>query len=208
MEAVFAVKVTGLKAEVLPELDDDFASKIEPGKTLEDIKGLIATDIESRMKQQIEEIKINAVLAKLNEAVDFEVPADFLASETQGQADAMVREEMQKGASQDDLAANQEAVFEAAGVRAKNSLKTNFLLTEIAKQEKLSVANSDVLARVTVMAKQAKKPVKGFMKELQRDGRLGNIRQNMLFGKAIDFLIEHATIKEVDSPAEESQTEQ
>jgi len=46
------------------------------------------------------------------------------------------------------------------------------------------------------------------MKELQRDGRLGNIRQNMLFGKAIDFLIEHATIKEVDSPAEESQTEQ
>lgn len=203
MEAVFAVKVTGLKAEELPELDDDFAAKVEPGKTLEDIKGLISTDIETRMKQQVEEIKVNAVLAKLNEAVDFDVPEEFLQSETQGQADAMVQEEMEKGATEEDLAANQEAVFEAAGVRAKNSLKTNFLLTEIAKQEELTVPNSDVLARVTAMAKQAKKPVKGFMKELQRDGRLGNIRQNMLFGKTIDFLIEHATVTEVEPPTEE-----
>lgn len=203
MEAVFAVKVTGLKAEVLPELDDDFAAKVEPGKTLEDIKGLISTDIETRMKQQVEEIKVNAVLAKLNEAVDFDVPEEFLQSETQGQADAMVQEEMEKGATEEDLAANQEAVFEAAGVRAKNSLKTNFLLTEIAKQEELTVPNSDVLARVTAMAKQAKKPVKGFMKELQRDGRLGNIRQNMLFGKTIDFLIEHATVTEVEPQTEE-----
>lgn len=203
MEAVFAVKVTGLKAEELPELDDDFAAKVEPGKTLEDIKGLISTDIETRMKQQVEEIKVNAVLAKLNEAVDFDVPEEFLQSETQGQADAMVQEEMEKGATEEDLAANQEAVFEAAGVRAKNSLKTNFLLTEIAKQEELTVPNSDVLARVTAMAKQAKKPVKGFMKELQRDGRLGNIRQNMLFGKTIDFLIEHATVTEVEPQTEE-----
>ncbi|MGC6564137.1 MAG: hypothetical protein ACON38_00855, partial [Akkermansiaceae bacterium] len=181
----------------------DFAAKVEPGKTLEDIKGLISTDIETRMKQQVEEIKVNAVLAKLNEAVDFDVPEEFLQSETQGQADAMVQEEMEKGATEEDLAANQEAVFEAAGVRAKNSLKTNFLLTEIAKQEELTVPNSDVLARVTAMAKQAKKPVKGFMKELQRDGRLGNIRQNMLFGKTIDFLIEHATVTEVEPQTEE-----
>lgn len=204
MEAVFAVKVTGLKTEELPELDDDFAGKIEAGKTLEDIKGLISTDLEMRMKQQIEEIKVNAVLAKLNESVDFDVPEDFLQSETQGQADAMVRESMENGASEEELAANQASVFEEAGVRAKNSLKTNFLLTEIAKKEELSVPNNEVLARVTTMAKQAKKPVKGFMKELQRDGRLGNIRQNMLFGKAIDFLIEHATVTEVEPQTEEN----
>ena len=204
MEAVFSVKVTGLKTEDLPELNDDFAAKIEPGKTLEDIKGLIRGDLEMRMKRQVEEMKVNAVLAKLNEAVDFDVPEDFLQSETQGQADAMVQEGMQAGMSEEDVATRKAGLFEEAGVRAKNSLKTNFLLTRIAEEEKLSVPNSEVLQRVTIMAKQAKKPVKGFTKELQRDGRLGTIRQNMLFGKAIDFLIEHATVSQVEPQPEEN----
>ncbi|YCM45609.1 trigger factor [Verrucomicrobiaceae bacterium 227] len=203
MDAVFAVKITGLKTEDLPELNDDFAAKIEPGKSLEDIKGLIRGDLEMRMKRQIEEIKVNAVLAKLIEAVDFDVPEDFLKSETQGQADALIQEKAKAGVPEEEIAANQGEFFEEAGVRAKNSLKTNFLLTEIAHKEELVVPNSEVLQRVTLMAKQAKKPVKGFMKELQRDGRLGTIRQNMLFGKAIDFLIEHATVTEVEPKTED-----
>jgi len=203
MDAVFAVKITGLKTENLPELNDAFAAKIEPGKTLEDIKGLIRGDLEMRMKRQVEEMKVNAVLTKLNEAVDFDVPDDFLQSETQGQADAMVQEGIEAGMSVDDVATRKAELFEEASVRAKNRLKTNFLLTEIAQKEELSVPNSEVLQRITVMAKQAKKPVKGLMKELQRDGRLGTIRQNMLFGKTIDFLIEHATVTEVEPKTEE-----
>lgn len=203
MDAVFAVKITGLKTEDLPELNDDFAAKIEPGKTLEDIKGLIRSDLGMRMKRQVEEMKINAVLAKLNDAVDFDVPEDFLQSETQGQADAMVQEGMQAGMSGEEVATRKAELFQEAGIRAKNSLKTNFLLTGIAEKEALSVPNSELLQRVTAMAKQEKKPVKGFMKELKRNGRLGTIRQNMLFGKAIDFLIEHATVTEVEPKTED-----
>ena len=202
-EAVFAVKVTGLKSEDLPELDDEFAGKIEAGKSLADIKALIHDDLEMRQKQQLEEIKINGVLAKLNELVDFDVPEDFLTSETQGQADAMVREGVEAGMSEEEVAKRQEGLFEEAQVRAKNSLKTNFLLTEIAEKEEFKIESSEVLQRVTMMAKQAKKPVKGFMKELQKSGKLGNIRQNMLFSKAIDFLVEHATVTEVEPETDE-----
>ncbi|MDB4438492.1 trigger factor [bacterium] len=203
MEADFAVTVTGLKSEKLPKLDDDFANQIEQGKSLDDVKALIRDDLEMRQKRQLEEIKINAVLAKLNDAVDFDVPEDFLQSETQGQADAMVKEGMEAGMSEDQVQERQEGLFEEAQVRAKNSLKTNFLLTEIAAAEEFKVENSDMLQRVTKMAKQAKKPVKGFMKELQKSGQLGNIRQNMLFSKAIDFLVEHANVTEVEPETEE-----
>jgi trigger factor len=203
MEAVFAVTVTGLKSEKLPELDDNFANQIEQGKSLKDIKALILDDLEMRQKRQLEEIKINSVLAKLNELVDFDVPEDFLKSETQGQADAMVKEGIEAGMSEEEVQERQEGLFEEAQVRAKNSLKTNFLLTEIAEAEGLKVENSDMLQRVTMMAKQAKKPVKGYMKELQKSGQLGNIRQNMLFSKAIDFLVEHANVTEVEPETEE-----
>jgi trigger factor len=203
MEADFAVTVTGLKTEKLPELDDEFANKIEQGKSLEDLKALIRDDLEMRQKRQLEEIKINGVLAKLNELVDFDVPEDFLTSETQSQADAMVKEGMEAGMSEEQVKERQGGLFEEAEVRAKNSLKTNFLLTEIAETEELKVENSDVLQRVTMMAKQAKKPVKGYMKELQKSGQLGNIRQNMLFSKAIDFLVEHANVTEAEPETEE-----
>ena len=204
MEAVFAVTVTGLKTESLPELDDEFAEKIEAGKSLDDIKTLIRDDLDLRQKRQLEEVKINSVLAKLNELTDFDVPEEFLQSETQGQADAMVREGLEAGMSEEEVEERQAGLFEEAQLRAKNSLKTNFLLTEIAETEGLKVENSEMLQRVTVMAKQAKKPVKGYMKELQKNGQLGNIRQNMLFSKAIDFLVEHANVTEVEPETEEN----
>ena len=202
MEAVFSVTVTGLKSEILPELDDDFANQIEAGKTLDEIKALITDDLEMRMKRQIEEIKINGVIAKLGESLDFAVPEEFLQAETQSQADAMVREGMERGMTEAQVTENQEGLFAEAQVRAKNSIKTNFLLSAVAAAEDLKVENSEILQRVTAMAQQAKKPAKGYMKELQKNGQLGNIRQNMLLSKAIDFLLEHATVTEVEPETE------
>ena len=59
--------------------------------------------------------------------------------------------------------------------------------------------------RITAMAKQAKQPVKKYMKQIQNDGTLSNVRQNMLFSNAIDFLLEHASISEVETKPEETE---
>ena len=202
MDAVFDVKVTGLKTETLPELDDEFAAKIEPGKTLEDIKTLISDDIGMRQKRQIEEIKVNAVLVKLNDLSDFDIPEDFMKSEIFNQANSLSQEGLRNGLSEEELKEQESDILEKAEERAESSLKTNFLLTEIAEKEGLKVEQSELLQRITLMAKQAKKPLKGFTKEIQKNGQLDNIRQNMLFSKSIDFLIEHATVTEVEPETE------
>ena len=202
MDAVFDVKVTGLKTETLPELDDEFAAKIEPGKTLEDIKTLISDDIGMRQKRQIEEIKVNAVLVKLNDLSDFDIPEDFMKSEILNQANSLSQEGLRNGLSEEELKEQESDILEEAEERAESSLKTNFLLTEIAEKEGLKVEQSELLQRITLMAKQAKKPLKGFTKEIQKNGQLDNIHQNMLFSKSIDFLVEHATVTEVEPETE------
>jgi trigger factor len=204
-EAIFAVKVTGMKTETLPELNDEFAEKVDPGKTLEEVKELIREDLKMQQSRKVEEFKINAVLAKLHENIDFELPEEFIAAETQGQADSMVQEGMQSGMSEDDIAERQEELFAGAQERAKNNLKTNFLLQKIAAAEEIKVDNNAVLQRITAMAKQAKQPVKKYMKQIQNDGTLSNVRQNMLFSNAIDFLLEHASISEVEPKPEETE---
>ena len=193
-----------LKSEALPELDDELAGKIAPDKTLEDVKGLIRDDLEERANKQKQEITVNAVIDKLASLTNFELPEELLKSETQGQADAMVEEGMQAGMSDGDIETRQQELFAAAEGRAVNSLKSNFLLQEIAKTEKMTVESSEVLQRVTIMAKQDKQPVKKYMKELQKNGQLSNIRQNMLLSKAVDFLVSNATVTEVEAPTEES----
>jgi len=204
-EALFQVQVKEIKKEVLPELNDEFASKLDEGKTLEEIKNLIHDDLDLRQKRQLEEFKINSVLSALADKVDFELPEELLKSETQGQADTMVQEAAQGGISDEEMEEKQAEIFEAAGARAKNSLKTNFLLQEIAEAEKLEVSSQDLMQRITVMAKQAKQPVKKCIKELQKNGQINNVRQNMLLGKAVDFLVEHANVTEVE-PKEEADT--
>ncbi|MDB4500773.1 trigger factor [Akkermansiaceae bacterium] len=203
-EATFAVQVKELKAETLPELDDDFAGKIDPGKTLDEVKAIVRDDLEMRGKRQVEEAKVNNVVEKLASLTDFELPEELVKSETQGQADQMVQEGMQAGMTEDQIAETKEGLFSAAEERAKNSLKTNFLLQEIAKAEKVNVESSEVLQRVTMMAKQAKQPVKKYMKELQKNGQLNNVRQNMVLSKVVDFLVANAKITEVEPTAEEA----
>jgi len=206
-EAVFQVTVKEIKKEILPELDDEFAGKLDPGKTLDEVKTLISDDLAMRQKRQIEEIKVNSVIAKLGESIDFEIPEDLLQSETQSQADSMVQEAAQAGLSDEEMEQRRNDIFETAGERARNSVKTNFLLQEIAEAEKIEVSSSEVMQRITMMAKQAKEPVKKYMKQLQKNGQINNVRQNMLLGKAVDFLVDNANVTEVEQPEEEENAE-
>ena len=160
-----------------------------------------------RQKRQIEEHKVNAVLGKLHEGLDFELPEEFLKAETQGQADSMVEEGLQGGMTEEQIAERQEELFATAGARARNNLKTNFILQEIAATEEIQVDDNALLQRVTQMAAQAKTPVKKYLKELQKTDRLGGIRQNMILAKAIDFLVDNATVTEIEPKDAESTDE-
>ena len=206
-EAVFQVKVTGIKDETLPELNDEFAAQLQPGKTMEEIRAMVREDLEGQQKRQLEELKIDRLLEKLHGMVDFELPEEFVKQETQGQADRMVEESLQQGASEEMLEERQAELFETAAARAKTNLKTNFLLQEIAGAEEIKVGQNEILQRVTQMAKQAKTPVKKYIKELQKNGQISNIQNNMLLGKAIDFLLESAKVTEVEQAEETENNE-
>ncbi len=203
-DALFHVSVKQIKHETLPELDDEFAEKINPGKTLEDLKTLIRDDLERRQKSQLEEYKVQAVIAKLVESVEFELPEEILQAETQGQADQIVQEASQSGASDDEMTDQQDEIKEEATARATTNLKSNFLLQEIADAEKLQITNQELMQRLTLMAKQAKEPTKKYIKQLQRNGQINNVRQNMILAKAVDLLVDNASITEIEPTEDEN----
>jgi trigger factor len=200
-EITLHTTVQNIKAPKLPELDDAFAEKLVPGKTLEDIKNLIRENMGQEKTKQINELKVSQIVEKLNTAVSFELPEEIVKRETQNQANALVQQGSQQGASDEDILKQQEEIFSVATKRALTNLRTNFLLQEIAAAEKITVSDADLLAHISKISEQRREPIKKVIKDLQKKRQIQSIRNSLLIGQTIDFLIEQAKVTEV-SPEE------
>ncbi len=189
----------GIKASKLPELDDAFAEKLIPGKTLDELKDLIRGNMAGEKEKQIGEFKVNQIVEHLNKSVSFELPEEIVMRETQSQANTLVEEGSKQGASDEEMMERQEEIFSVATERALTNLRTNFLLQEIAAAEKITVPDANLLAHISRIAESRKEPIKKVIKDLQRTRRIQSIRNSLLIGLTIDFLVEHAKVTEVSA---------
>lgn len=205
-DLLFQVTVKGIKEQKLPE-DDALVEALMPGGSMDDIKETIESQMHFQINRQVEEFKESKLLEQIATAVDFDLPEEYVSSETQGQADRLVEEAVQQGMSEEQLQAEQEKIFETAGERARNNLKVQFLLGEIAQAEKIQVPEPELLQAITSMAKREGKPLKAFIKQLQRERRVDSLRNQMLIGKTVDFLLENANFVETEPTENDSESQ-
>ena len=198
-EITLHTSVEGIKSAKLPEIDEDFAEKLVPGKSLDEIKDMIRENMGQEKAKQINEFKVNQIIEHLNAAVSFDLPEEIVQRETQNQANSLVEEGQKQGATDEQMVSQQEEIFNVATQRATTNLRTNFLLQEIAAVEKISVSDNDLLARISQIADQRKEPIKKVIKDMQKKRQIQSIRNSMLIGQTIDFLLEQAKVTEVSA---------
>ncbi|MEP4049327.1 MAG: trigger factor, partial [Luteolibacter sp.] len=196
-ELTLHTSLEGIKAAKLPELNDEFAEKLVPGKSLEEIKDMIKGNMFQEKSKQINELKVNQIVEQLNAAAQFDLPEEIVLRETQNQANAIVEEGNKAGASNDDIAGKEDEIFAAATQRATTNLRTNFILQEIASEEKITVPDADLLQHISRIAEQRKEPIKKVIKDMQKNRQIQSIRNSMIIGRTIDFLLEEAKVTEV-----------
>jgi len=195
-EMIFQTTVKELKEAVLPALDDEMANRLAPGKTMEELKGIIGENMASERDRKISDLKLNQIIAHFNAQVDFELPEQLVLQETQSQADAMVQQGVKAGMTENEIESQQVEIFASAGRQAISNLRTNFILQEIARIENITVSDMELLNHLSQIAASRKVAPKKFIKDMQRAGRLQNIRSSMAIGKTIDFLVEQANVVE------------
>jgi trigger factor len=200
-EMVFTTTIKELKEAILPELNDELANKLAPGKTMAEITEIIRENMQAERKRKIDDMKVNQIVAHFNNQVDFELPEDLITQETQTQADAMVQRGVQAGMTEDEITSQQAEIFASAGHQAVTNLRTNFILQEIARIEKITVSDAELVNHLARIAQSRKLAPKKFIKDMQRAGRLPSIRSSIGIGKAIDFLVEHAEVIELAEAA-------
>jgi FKBP-type peptidyl-prolyl cis-trans isomerase (trigger factor) len=197
------VRVKEIKEISLPELDDEFAAKVTGGKDLEELKSRVEQQLGVEKKSQVEDAKVNQIVEYFNELVDFELPEKLVREETQSQANSLIQRGVQPAMSEEEIAAQQAEIFATAAMQARTHLKTNFILQEVARIENIVVADDELLNHLATVAQSRKENPKKMIKQLQKEGRIPGIRNSMLVGKAIDFVLEHANVEEASATTED-----
>lgn len=193
---VLATTLKELKQSVLPELNDELAERIAPGKTMEELGAIIRQNLQFERERKINDYKVDQIIGYLNARVDCELPESIVTNETQTQADAMVERGIEAGMSEEEIRQQQQEIFAAAGHQAVGNVRTNFILREIAAAEKLSVDDKELAGHLVQVAVSRKIEPRKFIKTMQKEGRIQSIRQSLLVGKTLDFLLERALVTE------------
>jgi trigger factor len=195
-ELVFQTTVKEIKEAILPALDDDLAARLAPGKTMDEIREIVRSNMAGERDRKISDMKVNQIVAHFNSLVNFELPEELVTQETQNQADALVKRGVQSGMSEEEIQSQQEEIIANAGDLAVSNLRTNFILQEIARAENITVSDMELVNHLAQIAVSRKLAPKKFIRDMQRQGRLSSIRSSMNIGKTIDFLVEQATVVE------------
>src|SRR5256714_3685802 len=194
-KADYAVTVREIKEKILPAVDDAFAAKLVPGKSLSDLRQIIEHDIEHAKEHDAERAKESQIVTYLHEQIHFELPPALLQNETRRALAELVQRNRERGVTDEMLKEKEKELIEGAAGLAANRLKTNFILHRIAEQEKIQVAKENVDLRIKQEAARYDHSVEKMRKELQQKDALDDIAEQILLGKTLDFLKANVSVE-------------
>ncbi len=185
-----------IRERKMPEFDDELASKIEPGKTMPELRERIKTELDRYADNEFESGKRSGAMKKLLEAVRFDLPQDMVRNEMSGIMRDIVQENQGRGVSDEELQAHENEIQGAAEQTAQERVRSTFVLLQIAEKEKITATQQELAFHVTRMAERYQIPVNKMIKDLQKRNAIGNIQEQIVVGKALDFVASNVTVRE------------
>jgi trigger factor len=190
--------VREIKQKVLPVLDDDFAKDHGECASLNELKDRIRGRLTDELKRyQDEELK-EKIISRLIEAHSFAAPPSMVERQTRYLMERYQNQVSQSGA--DAGAPPMEEARKALESRAMRQVQATLLMEKIAQLEKIEISDKEVQQHIDNLAKAAGERGKTVREFYSRPDARDDLRAQLAFGRTVDFLLERARIKEVDSP--------
>lgn len=162
---VFKVKVNEVKTKVLPEVNDDFAKDVNAAgvETVADLKNMIRTRIEDGKKSQAENKADTALMDKLVENAEIDLPEVLVEEEVNNQIQQLAQQISQYGMNFNQyLSMMGKKIEDVRAEYTDNATKTaklRLILEEIAKVETLEPTEEDLENEYNNIAAQYNMPV-------------------------------------------------
>ena len=197
-EAVFKCHIHEVKTEEMPELNDDFAMDVSDFDTLDEYKADIKAKLEKSAEESAKFEMQNAVLTKICEATEIEIPEIMFDDEAEAMLNDFAMQLQQSGMSLDMytqyLGKDKAALKAELRPDAEKRVKTRLVLDAIAKAEAVEVSQEEIDAEVQAIADMYKmnvEEVRGMLNLEIYSSMMGDIRTR----KVLAMLVETADVQ-------------
>jgi trigger factor len=199
-DVVFKVGLKSLKAKKLPEINEEFVKNFEKYETLDDLKAEIVKAIEDENKEKTDADLRAVIVSKLLENNVFEVPETLVERQIYYMmADTHRRMSMQgmdsKAAA--EIIPKLRDMYKEEAVRV---VKTMLLIKTIAAKEQIAVEKEEIEDYVKQIAQQRAQNYETVMENIEKEGLLAQIENDLLNKKVFAFIESKADIKTVQAP--------
>ncbi len=192
--AVFKVKLNAITETELPELDDEFAEEVSEFDTLDAYKADIKKTLEYRKETAAKRAKQEAVIEKIAEAAEVDIPEQMIAYYQENMFNEMTQNLRYQGLDMNmylkmmktSKATMLENIKPDAIARIKNSLA----LDKIAELEGIVASDEDVQEEIKKMAESyMMEPEK--LEEIMGEKEKNNIKKDIAARKALEFVADN-----------------
>lgn len=205
-EAVFKVKVNGLKTKELSPIDDEFAKDVSEFETLEELKNDIRQRMEKNAQQRSDNELRNELVNRVVEGAEVDIPEVMIQRRIGTFVNDFANRIQRQGLDFNKYLKQTGQSLEEFGNRfreqAVQSVKTDLVLEAIAKKENIQISEEELDQEIEKMAKAYNQELKTFKAFLASQGSIEPLRESMMLDKTVEFLVEQAKIEVV--PAEEN----
>ena len=199
-QGVYLVEVNQVKERHLPALDDAFAVSFG-AENLEKLRDGVKTDLQNELDLKQSRSVRDQLVRELLNRVTYDLPESVVSAETRSMVYNIVQENQQRGVTKEVIEAQKQQIFSVASNSAKERVKAMFLLNRIAQKEGIKVEQQELAQRVHYMAQQYQMPVQKLVKQLEDRNGFGEIQEQILSAKVLDFLQLNAQIEDVAAAA-------
>ena len=197
--AVFHVKVNGIQATELPELDDDFAADVSEFTTFADYRTSIVEELNERAEKNNKVAAENALVEKAVENAEIDVPAAMIETECENILREMEMRMMYQGLRMEDYLKYTGQTIEdmksAYANEAEKRVKIELTLEAIRKAEGIEPTEEEVNAQIAEQAARMGQTAEELEKNLTAEQR-SYLADTAAVQKVVDLMAQTATVNE------------
>ena len=212
----YTAEVTAVRQKELPEFDDEWAQSLGGDfDSAETLKTKVREDLEARSAAESDRRLRDALIRKLIDSNQFEVPQSLIQQQTNHRLQDVARQMMSRGIDPNNQELNWEGAADEMRVQAEGDVRATLLLETIADTENITVSDEEVEAEIQAIANASRQPLEQVRAALTKNEGERSIAHRLRNRKALEFLVENASItdgewtepKGAEEPAPEEETQ-
>lgn len=195
--AVFKIKLKEIKEKVLPELNDEFAQKVGPFKTVDDLKADIQKFLDATKEKEDKKNSDNAIFEKVLDNVKIDIQESMIDRESESLLEEYKQRLASQGYNFEDIMKTQDQGALTADLRKEAAIriKSSLVIDEIAQAEDIKIDPSDLEQKLKELETTYHIDRAEVLKQLKQNPAIFNsLSQQALNEKVVKFLAENNKI--------------